>query len=121
MRKMRRQWLPVALCCVPGIVAVGVVALGFAIGGAAFRDSFDGPLGLGVVTLALLACPVSMGLMMWRAQNQSTIAGRSSVMTSCCGSDRLATADGSDLTDRLQALRVQREALEREVADLRTR
>jgi hypothetical protein len=108
-----RKWLPIGLCCLPGVAAVAIVI----VGEAAFGASLGGPLGLGLVALALLACPVSMGLMMWRGR--SVASGSSSGMTSCCAPDEaLASLEAAASADRLTALHDRREALERELAEL---
>ncbi|MCL4303450.1 MAG: hypothetical protein KJ077_47630 [Anaerolineae bacterium] len=117
MNAKLQKWLPHALCCLPGVVAVAIVGFGLVVGESAFGVSLGGPLGLGLVALALLACPLSMGLMMWR--NQKTASGTSSGMTSCCAPDEaLAALEAALPADRLAALRDRREALEREVAEL---
>ena len=112
-----RRWLPIGLCCLPGIAAVTMIGVGLIIGEAAFGASLGGPLGLGLIALALLACPLGMGLMMWRGRN--TASGNSSGMMSCCAPDEALPLLESELpADRMAALRDRREALEREVAEL---
>lgn len=115
-----RRWIPLALCCVPGIAIVAVVGIGLAVGGAAFGVSFGGPLGLGLVALALLVCPLHMGWMMWRMRKQQA-ASEGAAMMACCPPEQEASTTASAPSERLQALRAQREALEREVAELRAR
>ena len=61
-----RKWLPIVLCCLPGVAIAGLVGIALAVGGTALGAGFGGPLGLAVIGLAVLACPASMGLMMLR-------------------------------------------------------
>ncbi len=117
MNAKLRNWLPIGLCCLPGVTAIAIVGIGLVVGKAAFGTLFAGPLGLGLIALALLACPLSMGLMMWRSRNAAP--GSSSSMASCCAPDAAIAAFEAELpADRLAALRERREALEREVAEL---
>jgi hypothetical protein len=68
--------------------------------------------------LALLACPLTMGLMMKQASKRDEPPGKSALIAECCAPGKqLSTRE----TDRLASLRRQREALEREVADLQAR
>jgi hypothetical protein len=83
---------------------------------------FGGPLGLVVIGLAVLACPASMGLMMLRqrglAQKSGRAAGTAPIMADCCLPGRpQVVAEATSLA----ALRMQRETLERELAELQTR
>lgn len=82
MNPRLRKWLPIALCCLPGVVAAAAVGLSFAIGGTAFGASLGGPLGFGLIALAMLACPLSMGLMMRRGARQNPVSNRR--VTNCC-------------------------------------
>lgn len=117
MNAKLRRWLPIGLCCLPGIAAVTIIGIGLIVGEAAFGASLGGPLGLGLIALALLACPLGMGLMMWRGRSMAS--GNSSGMMNCCAPDEALTLLESELpADRLAALRHRREALEREVAEL---
>jgi hypothetical protein len=117
MNAKLRRWLPIGLCCLPGIAAVTIIGIGLIVGKAAFGASLGGPLGLGLIALALLACPLGMGLMMWRGRHAAP--GSSSDMMNCCARDEALTLLESELpADRLVALRNRREALEREVAEL---
>ena len=112
-----KRWLPIALCCLPGIAVAAVVGIGIAVGGAAFGASFGGPLSLGLIALALLACPLSMGLMMRPGSNRAVGRGSATTMT-CCAPDASVATTAADKSERLTALRAQRERLEREVAEL---
>jgi len=112
MDSKMKQWLPIALCCLPGIVAAAIVGVGVASG----RAILGGPLGLGLIALAMLACPLSMGLMMRGARRDMTNR-HDSAMADCCAPGEQSTAGESD---QLAGLRAQREALEREIAELRT-
>ena len=123
MKSILRKWLPVALCCVPGVAVAGVVGIGLAAGGAALGSSFGGPLGLALIGLAVLACPVSMGLMMLRQRGSSEVSSRIGVptpeMADCCLPGQvMPVSEAGASGEWLAALRAQREALERELAEL---
>ncbi len=105
-----KSWLPMALCCLPGVAVVTVVVLSTAIGGASL---ISGPLGTGLVALAVLACPLSMGVMMWRGMRRNPTSD-SSMMDCCAPGKQPSTVE----SDRLMALRAQRKELEREIANL---
>lgn len=110
-----RRWLPIALCCLPGIVVAASVGIGVALGGATFGVAFGGPLGFGLLALALLACPLSMGLMMMRGASRKAAYSDSTTVADCCAPDEQNSTIESD---RLTRLCARREALEREVAEL---
>ena len=117
-----RKWLPIALCCVPGIALAGLVGIGLAAGGTALGAAFGGPLGLAVILLAVLACPASMGLMMLRQRGLAEKSGRATLaspaMADCClPAQPQADAESASLA----TLRARRETLERELVDLQTR
>ncbi|MBI1880302.1 MAG: hypothetical protein HYR94_19130 [Chloroflexi bacterium] len=117
MNARLRKWLPIGLCCLPGVAAVAIIGFGLIVGEAAFGVSLGGPLGLGLVALALLACPVGMGLMMWRSRNVAP--GSSSGMASCCApNEALASFEAVSSAERLAVLGDRREALERKLAEL---
>ena len=119
-----RMWLPIALCCLPGVAVAAVVALGLALGRAAFGSWLGGPLGVGIVGLAMLACPLSMGLTMWRqraASQKPASAGNAPAVADCCAPGQLsAPPEAPASAGRLVELRARREALERELAEMRT-
>ncbi len=119
MKTELKEWIPIALCCVPAVAIAAIVGIGIVVGGAAFGASFGGPWGLGLIALALLICPLHMGWMMWRMQKRGA-AEESAGMAACCSSSQDSTAD-PDPSVRLQALRSQREALERELIELQGR
>lgn len=122
MRINWRNWLPIALCCVPGIAIAAIVGIGIVVGGAAFGVSFGGPLGLALIAVAVLACPVSMALMMRRSMSQTDASGNSQRMADCCAPSKTpASADVVPAADSLAALRARRKALEREVVELQAR
>lgn len=118
MTRSISRWLPIALCCVPGVMAVILIGGGVAVGGAAFSGFFSEPLGLGLTVLALLACPITMGLIMKQGSKRKEVSGKSAIMADCCLPGEPVSTIG---VDRLAALRSQREALEREVAKLQAR
>lgn len=111
-----RGWLPVALCCVPLLAIAAIVGIGIVIGGASFEASLGGPVGLGLIVVALLACPVTMSWMMWRAQMRRVASGRSGVLADCCLPEQPVSPDEPGPAERLQALRARREAVEAEIA-----
>lgn len=102
-------WLHLAMCCAPGIVAAMLVGA-IAFGGAAFGLSLNSPLGIGLLGVAMLACPVSMILMM-RGMTRSP---ESTMTMACCA----AQEDAESSTHSLPALRAQRAQLERDIAAL---
>ena len=107
-----RKWIPIALCCLPGVAIAAIIGIGIALGGSVVGASLGGPLGIGLIVLAALACPLSMYLMMTRQRGSSRKAtlNSSQLMVDCC-------APGEETaSDRLESLRTQRESLERELA-----
>jgi hypothetical protein len=121
MSEQIKRWLPIALCCVPGIAIAAIVGIGIVFGGAAFGASFGGPLGIGVIVLAALACPLSMGLMMMRGMKQNSATGSAQMMADCCAPNQASVSVDTSLSaDSLSALRSRREALEREIAELQS-
>ena len=114
MKSRLRQWLPMALCCLPGLAAVALIVV---VGGPAL----GGPLGLGLIVLATLACPISMGLMMGRGAQHHSMADRTPLLVNCCLPGAALEAFESGASDeRLAAPRARREALEHELAELAT-
>ena len=81
-----RKWIPIALCCLPGIAVAAIVGVGLAAGGAEVGAWLGGPLGLGLLVLAVLACPLSMGLIMMRQRGsmQQSTPGNSAIVMDCC-------------------------------------
>lgn len=118
MKTGLKKWLPIALCCVPAVAIAAVVGIGIVVGGAAFGASFGGTWSLGLVALALLACPLHMGWMMWRVQRQNGASGRSASAANCCPPAGQRAMSKLNTDKRLQVLRRRREALEQEVAVL---
>ena len=104
-----RKWLPFALCCAPGAIAALLVA-GVAFGGAAFGLSLNSPLGIGLLGVAMLACPVSM---IWMMRGM-TRAPESADAMNCCAPQ----VDARSAVNSLNDLRAQRTQLEREIAAL---
>jgi len=115
-----KKWLPIGLCCLPGIAIAAIVGASVLIGGATFGVGLGGPLGVAILALALLACPLSMGFMMWRG-NRNMVAGTTHAMTPCCAPDEqtasmLDTLEEGSSPKRLAQLVARREAIERELA-----
>lgn len=114
MNAKLRKWMPIALCCLPGIAVAAIIGVGIALGGSAVGTSLGGPLGISLVILAVLACPLSMYLMMarQRGSSQQPAPNGSLLMADCC-------APGEETSsDRLESLRAQRQSLERELTKL---
>jgi len=116
MKTNFRKWIPIALCCLPGVAVAAIVGVGIAAGGAALGTGLGGPLGIGLIVLAALACPLSMGLIMMRQRgsSQKTASNSSQLMADCCAPEE-ETPGG-----RVAALRAQRESLERELASMQS-
>ena len=112
-----KRWLPFALCCLPGVAAAAVIGIGAVVGGAAVGAFLNGPLGFGLLVLAMLACPVSMGLMMRHGAKQNTASGDSVTLADCCLPGEAAPVSEAG-SERLADLRARREALERELAEM---
>ena len=109
-----RKWMPIALCCLPGIAVAAIIGIGIASGDSAVGVSLGRPLGIGLIVLAALACPLTMYLMtiQQRGSSQNATPNSSQWMADCC-------APGEEpSSDRLETLRAQRESLEREVAGM---
>lgn len=119
MNAKLRKWMPIALCCLPGVAVAAIVGIGIAFGGAAIGTTLGGPLGLGLLVLATLACPVSMGLMMMRQRGsgQNAAPGSSAMTMDCC----LPEPGEEASVERLTALRARREALEHKLAELQVK
>jgi hypothetical protein len=101
-----KKWMPVALCCVPGVAVAAIVGVGAILGGA----WLNGPIGTGLIAIGVLACPISHAVMM-RRMGHNAESGAATTTTDCC-----APAASNNLT----SLRMRREALEKEVAELET-
>lgn len=116
MNTKLRKWLPIALCCLPGIAIAAIIGVGIALGGSAIGATLGGPLGISLIMLAALACPLSMGLMMTRQRGSSQKAtpNSSQMMVDCCAPGEEASSD------RLESLRAQRESLEHELAAMQS-
>ena len=116
MHTKLRKWIPIALCCLPGVAIAVIIGVGIAVGGAAVGASLGGLLGIGLIVLAALACPLSMYLMMTRQRgsSQHPTQNSSQLMADCCAPGEEASVD------HLAALRAQRESLERELAAMQS-
>ena len=114
MNTKLQKWMPIALCCLPGVAIAIIAGVGIALGGAAVGTSLGGPLGIGLIVLAALACPLSMYLMMTRhrGSSQKVTSNGSQLMADCCAPGEEASSD------RLESLRAQRKSLESELAKM---
>ena len=116
MNAKLRKWMPIALCCLPGVAIAVITGIGIAAGGAAVGAFLGGPMGISLIVLAALACPLGMYLMMTRqhGSRQKSTPNGSQLMADCC-------APGEETSsDRLESLRAQRESLERELASMQS-
>lgn len=86
-----KRWLPVALCCLPGLTAAGLLGVLFATGGATLGAALGGRLGLTVLALTVLACPLIM-LFMARARPLSRRLPSNS-QAACCAPDESSASD----------------------------
>jgi hypothetical protein len=98
-----RQWLPIALCCLPGVVVAGLIGVGAIFLGSAWLNS---PLAAGLLALGVLACPVSHIVLMRRMSHKTATGAITE--TDCC----------TPVSETLTSLRARRETLEKEVAKL---
>lgn len=111
MNTKLRKWIPIALCCLPGVAVAAIIGIGIALGGSVVGASLGGPLSIGLIVLAVLACPLSMYLMMTRQRGsrQKATPNGLQMTADCCAPGEEATSD------HLESLRTQRESLEREL------
>lgn len=75
MNKNLKQLFSMALCCVPMIVAPLLLGVAGALG---WRT---GAFGVALTALAVVACPVSMGLMMWQMSRHANAQTHSATPT----------------------------------------
>ena len=121
MTTRSRKWLPIALCCLPGVTVAAIVGISLIVGGAAVGALWGGPLGLGLISLAMLACPVSMGLLIWHQRQSSPDSARKNVtpIVNCClPGETLAAFESDNPSQRLTELRARRVALEHELTKM---
>jgi len=116
MNAKLRKWIRIALCCLPGVAIAAIIGVAIALGGSAVGTSLGGPLGIGLIVLAVLACPLSMGLIMMRQRgsSQKVTSNGSQLMADCCAPEEETPSE------RVATLRAQRESLERELAALQS-
>lgn len=71
MNTKLRKWLPIALCCLPGVAVAAIVGVSIALEGATVRADLNGSLGNGLIVVAALSCPLCMYLLMKRQRGSS--------------------------------------------------
>lgn len=86
MQTQLRKWMPIAICCLPGVTIAVIVGIVMAMGGA-LGSVFNATTGFGLILLGLLVCPLSMAWIMWRMQKRGAI-GKSAGMAACCLPDQ---------------------------------
>ena len=121
MSSKSRQWLPIALCCLPGVALAGIWGISLIVGGAAVGAFWSGPLGLGMISAAMLACPFSMGLTMWRPRQSrlnSATTSLTQTVVCCLPGETLAAFESDNPTQRLTEFRARRVALEHELTKM---
>lgn len=79
-----RRWLPVAICCVPGVLIAAVLTVGLLTGGLVLRADSGSPLTLAVLAGAVLAAPVTVMLTMGRRGRRSEGVSQRTISQSCC-------------------------------------
>jgi len=119
MNTKLRKWMPIALCCLPGVAIAVIIGLGIAVGGSTIGASLGGPLGIVLIAVAALACPLSMGLIMMRQRGsgQQSTPYNSAAQMDCC----LPEQNEETSTHQLASLRAKREALEHQLAELQAK
>lgn len=110
-----RSWLPIALCCVPGVALVGLLVGGLVLGGTA-AGILGSPWALGILAVAILACPLAMGWAVLQRARQAPALGAARTALECCPPESLAAPSDMDLAEsRLTELRERRRTLEMEL------
>ena len=118
MSSKSRKWLPITLCCLPAVTLAAIWGMSLIVGGAAVGAFWSGPLGLGLISVAMLACPVSMVLTMGRPRQSrldSTTKNLTPTVGCCLPGETLAAFGSNNPTQRLTELRAKREALAHEL------
>ncbi len=98
MRLPRISWLPLGLCCVPGLAVAALLVIGTLTGSLTLTTMLNNPLALGLLMLSSLACSLSMVLMMRRLLTHSRPGRTAGLRSPCCAqtdsNDALSTAPG---------------------------
>lgn len=115
-----KRWLPVALCCVPGALALAVMGAALLTGGLVFGSGSSGGVLAVVAVLSLAACSVAMGWMTYRSVKARTAPGDGDgASVDCCfPMESSASARDSSAAERIHRLKERREAAERELVAL---
>jgi hypothetical protein len=115
-----KRWLPIGLCCLPGLAIAAIIGASVLLGGATFGMRLGGPLGVAILALAFLACPLSMGFMTWRSNRNMPAVANQATATCCAHGDQTTSIPdilyvGSS-PEHLAQLVDRREALEHDLA-----
>ena len=114
-----KKWLPIGLCCLPGIAIAAFVGASVLLGGASVGAGLGSPLRLGLLALALLACPLGMGVMTW-LNKRNAPEGLTNNVACCAPGEQMAMASkqvqATSSAERLAQLVARRETLERQLA-----
>lgn len=114
-----RRWIPIALCCLPGLVAAGLVALGLAAGGTASGNILGSPLGSALGAVFAVTYLGWIGWMSWRMIRRPSPSRPMRAPAECCDDIEPAVFDATIANaERLTLLTAQREQLEARLAQL---
>ena len=117
-----RRWIPIALCCLPGLVAAGLVALGLAAGGTAWGNILGSPLGSALGAVFAMTYLGWIGWMSWRMMRRPSPSRPTRAAAECCEGVGPVPSDESIANgERLALLIAQREHLEARLAQLSAR
>jgi len=114
MRSRIRRWIPLALCCAPGVVGATIVAFGIAAGEA----SFGAPVSLGLIAAALIASLAAIARVSGRRLDPTQSKDKGRPVSDCCLPAEAMAPEFTSAAERLAELQELRRRLEREVDSL---